>query len=459
MKNRLQKLWDEVTPYSGLCPEPDVKKVQRRIDAALDGRPRAVPRRTLRLAIIASAAVLLLTGTALAGGELIPPEFNVLSNNFYWAENPDDAIAMMNITPVSVEDDNYTLTVTSSLADGNELYFTLLIEAKNDEARQRLQESNGDVNDLLLYRIPGSNSLGTFSYYDDEADALLIDVSATWRLAKSAAVRFDLMDGGVWLSFPFKTVRSVTMKVNAEAQGVGGMRTSAVPVTVDRVEISPLSYMLRYTAPDLDIYPVVYFLFRDGSIRTASQLKVSGATGGSNYGFFDEHPGRFKFSWQFGSVQDLAEMEAIVLGGTAYPLDGGDSYEVDTSAIPQPFVIPMGEQTSRGDWLVPLFALCDGLGADCHWDEATGVAVASFRDTTLTFAVGSKAVQVDGPQSGNTSEENDAPVYRDGELWVDGAVLFRAMWSVNLNAAIENWEEPQKAEDGSALFTSWIVNP
>ena len=462
MKNRLQLLWDEVTPYGGSCPQPNAEKIRRRVDAALDGRPRAVSRRTLRLTVMAVAAVLLLAGTAFAVGELILPEFNVLSANFFWGENPDDAIAMMSITPVSVEDDDYAMTVTSSLADGNKLYFTLIVAPKTDTARERLRDAR--VADLLLYRVPGSNARTTHFYYDDKADALLIDVSVTWSSVKNVAVRFDLMDGGIWLSFPVKTVRSITLKVNAEAQGVGGMRTSAAPVTVDRVEISPLSYMLRYTAPDLDIYPVVYFLFRDGSIRTASQLNVSGPTGGSSYGFFDKHPGRFQYSWKFGSVQDLSLMEAIVLGGMAYPLDGSESYTVDVSAIPRPFVIPIGEMfpigdRTSGDWSVPLFALCDGLDVDYRWDGAAGVAVATFRDVTLAFTVGSKTVQVDGSTSLDTFEGNAAPAYRDGELWVDGRNLFRTMWSVNLNTAVENWEKPQIAEDGSAIFTSWIVNP
>lgn len=457
MKNRLQKLWDEVTPYSGPCPEPNVKKLQRRVDAALDGRPRAVPRRTLRLAVVAAAAVLMLTGTALAGGELIPPEFNVLSNNFSWTENSDTAITMMNITPVSVEDDNYTMTVTSSLADGNKLYFTLLVEAKNDEARHRLLET--EVSDRLFFRIPGCNSNSTFHHFDVETDCLYIDVSATWWPAKSAGVRLALMDRDVWLNFPVKTVRSLTLKINAEAQGTGSFTAIGNSVTVDKVELSPLSYMLRYTASDLDIYPVTYFLFRDGSIRTASQLKVSGPTGGSDYGVFDQHPGRFKFSWKFGSVQDLSLMEAIVLGGTAYPLDGDDPYDVDTSAIPQPFVIPIGEPSPGGDWFVPLFALCDGLGADYQWDEAAGVAVATFRGTTLSFTVGSKMVQADPPWSWDISEEGAAPAYRDGELWVDGTVLLRIAWGIDLTAAVEDWRIPQTAEDGSVVFTSWVVDP
>ena len=92
MRRRLQKLWDDVTPYGGCCPEPDMEKIRRRVDAALDGRPRAVSRRRLKLAIMAAAAVLLLTGTALAGEELIPPEFNVLSIKLILPSQPHGGI-------------------------------------------------------------------------------------------------------------------------------------------------------------------------------------------------------------------------------------------------------------------------------------------------------------------------------------------------------------------------------
>lgn len=464
MKNRLQTLWDEVVPHSGPCPQPDAASVRRRVDAALDGRPRAVSRRTPRLVVLAAAAVLLLAGTVLAGEELIPPEFNVLSVNFR-GENSEEVIAMMTITPVSVEDDNFTMTVTSSLADGNELYFTLVVEPKNDEARQRLQDAR--VIDLLRWRVLGdSGSAGMSSYYDEEADARLFDVSVNWWPIGHAAVRLDLMDAGVWLRFPVKAVRSVTLKVNAEAQGVSSRKAfdALVPVTVEKVEISPLSYLLRYTAPDLDTDPVVYFLFRDGSIRTPSQLKATGPSGSGRYKD-DDQAARFKYSWKFGAVQDLSELEAIVLGGTAYPLSGSEPYAVDVSGIPLPFVLPMGEASPSigenpvGEPSVPLFALCDGLDADCRWDEAAGVAVAAFRGVTLTFTVGSETVQVDDLGAPDTFEAHAAPVYRDGELWVFGERLFRAGWDVNLRQAIEDWEHPQKAEDGSGVFTLWIVNP
>ena len=453
MKNRLQALWDEVTPDAGPSPQPDVKKVRSRVDAALDGRPRAVPRRILRLAVAAAAAVLLLTGTVAASEVLELPAHNALSN-FFWGENPENAIAMMDITPVSVEDDNYTMTVTSSLADGSELYFTLVVEAKNDEAAERLK--NPDSSELLSFRIPGSSSYG-LGYETAPVDGVLhIDVNASWRAGKRASARLNLMDDGLWLDFPVKPVRSVTLKVDADCQGVGGGGYAAGgPVTVDRVEISPLSYTLRYTASQVHTYPAPYFLFQDGSILTMSQMRVAGPSGGSDTGFFGQHPGRHKCSWQFDSVQDLSLMEAIVLGGTAYPLDGGEPYEVDVSAIPQPFVIPIGEQTPSGDWTVPLFALCGGLGADCQWDEAAGVAVASFRDITLTFTLDSKMVQIDNQGNRGMVERDVAPTYQDSELWVD----FPLVWSIKLSAAMEDWDSAEFTEDGLAIFTCWVVNP
>lgn len=457
MKHRLQELWDQTAPDSGPCPQPDVKKVRRRVDAALDAKPRPIPRRALRLAA-AAAAVLLLSGTALAGGELIPPEFNVLSHNFTWGSNPESAIAMMTITPVSAEDSNYNMTVTSSLADGNRLYFTLIVEAKNDEAKERLE--NTESGGLLSLRIPGSNSFGLSGEAGPEDGVWRLDVSAAWRAGKSAAIRLNLMDEGVWLEFPVKPVRSITLEVDAQCQGVGGMSYAAGgPVSVDQVELSPLSYTLRYTTSQLDAYPAPYFLFQDGSLRTMGQVRALGPSGGSDTGLFHQYPDRHRCSWEFGSIQDLSQLEAIVFGGTAYPLNGGEPYEVDVSAIPQPFVLPLGEETPSGDWTVPLFALCGGLGAPCEWDEAAGTAVASFRDTTLTFTLDSKTVQVNGPWSWDAVEEDIAPVYREGELWVNSAPLLRTVWSVQLDVAMEDRDKAVRREDGSAVFTSWVVNP
>lgn len=467
MKNRLQALWDEVTPDSGPCPQPDVKKVRRQVDAALDGRPRAMPRRMLRLAVAAAAAVLLLTGTALAGGELIPPEFNVLSGNFLRGENAANAIAMMTITPVSVSDDNYTMTVTSSLADGNELYFTVLIESKNDQARERLERT--EFGDLLSYRIPGSSSYGSSGEIAPKDGVWHIDVSASWRSGKSASVRLNTMDEGIWLEFPVKPVRSITLKVNAEGQGMGnGSHAAGGPVTLKTVEVSPLSFHIDFTSPYSDQgVPVLYFLYKDGVIKSMGQLGsvYYSGHGGPDSLFGSSETYRGQYTYSFPSVQDLSLMEAVIFEGMAYPLDGGDPYEVDMSGFVRPFAIPVGDLLEDSpDFSVPLFALCDGLGASYTWDETAGTVSAVYRGRTVTFTLGSKLVQQD-VEGREPWEMHAAPMYQDGELWVDASILIRGAWDIELVSASNNRETLPVTEnfllEGNDLvsFTSWVVIP
>lgn len=458
MKNRLQDLWDEVIPEVGPCPQPDVKKVQRRVDAALEGKSRA-PRRLARLALVCAAAVLLLAGTALAGGELIPPEFNVLSTHFCGGGNAADAIAMMTITPVSVSDDNYTMTVTSSLADGNELYFTVLIEAKNDQARERLEGTG--FGELLSYRIPGSNGHGSSGETVPTEGVWRIDVSATWTSGKSASVRLNTMDEGLWLEFPVKPVRSITLKVDADGRGRGDNRHAAGgPVHLKTVEVSPLSFHVDYTTPYQDQgVPVLYFLYKDGDIQTMGQLGAAHPSGhgGPDSLFGPSETFRGQYAYSFPSVQDLGQLEAVVFEGTAYPLDGGEPYEVDMSSFVRPFTIPLGELLEESpDFSVPLFALCDGLGIPCEWDEETGVASAAYRGVTLTFTLGSSLVQRD-VEDWEPWEMDAAPVYRDGELWVDAVTVIRGCWDVELVAAFENsWANGFSADD---TWTDWVVIP
>lgn len=465
MKSRLQKLWDEVTPDGGPCPQPDGRKVRRRVDAALDGKRRTFhPRRALRLALVCAAAVLLLTGTALAGGELIPPEFNVLSTSFLQGQNAANAIAMMTITPVSVSDGNYTMTVTSSLADGNEVYFTLLIEAHSGAAWEELLTAHSGASDLLSLRIFGSSSYGHLTEVDpDHEHVLRCSVSAAWIPMKSASVRLNLMKEGLWLEFPVKTVRSLTLKLDADGQGMGeGHHAAGGPVHLKTVVVSPLSFSVDYTTPRLDQgVPVLYFLYQDGTIKTQGQLGAIYPSGhGAPDGIFGSgETYRNRYSYQFPSVQDLSQMEAVVFEGMAYPLTGSEPYEVDMSGFVRPFTIPLGEILGdSADSSVPLFALCDGLGVPYEWDGETGTASAAYHGVALTFTAGSLTgltEEKDGA-SGSAFAMDAAPVYRDGELWVDLYGIW-GFWDVEFIAAFENvWANGFSAD---YTWTDWVVIP
>ena len=59
MKSRMQKLWDKTVPAGGPSPRPDPDAVLRRVNAALDGKPRIRLRRPLKCVLALSAVPLL----------------------------------------------------------------------------------------------------------------------------------------------------------------------------------------------------------------------------------------------------------------------------------------------------------------------------------------------------------------------------------------------------------------
>lgn len=463
MKNRLQTLWDEVAAVGGPCPQPEAKDVRRRVNAVL--REAGQKHRTVRpVRVVILAAVLaavLLAGTALAAGQEIPHPFNVLSEMFYRGENAADAIVMMSIDPVSVSDDNYTVTVTSSLADGNNVYFTLIIEALNDEAWDRLTEQR--TSDFLSLRVRGSNGYG----YSGEADpndghTLLCSVSATWKKSDHAAVRLNLMEDNLWLEFPVKPVKSVTVKIHADGQGFGITgNADGGPVNLKTVEVSPLSFKLDYTTAYLEKgCPVVCFLYKDGTVKSQGQLGAVYPSGhGEREGLFggDERPMHFQYSFEFPAVQDLSEVEAVIFEGMAYPLDGRDPYAVDMSGYIRPFTVPTGAVLGdSADFSVPFFALCNALNIPFEWDEETGMAAATHKGFTLTFTRDSAVMGIKGPSFEDPQcELEGASVYQDGELWVDASSTFRGCWELCMTPAFGN----VFADGGITEDTAWVVVP
>ena len=335
MEKRLQILWDEVMPDGGPCPQPDVKTVQRRVDAALDGRSRAVPRRMLRLAVAAAAAMLLITGAAAASGALELPLHNVLSF-FFRGENAPGSEQLVNAQPISVSDDNYTLTVTTSIADQNDVYFTLTIEAKTARARAYLSAPDLVMRGALIIDIPrGSGGTATHTHYDPFTHTLRVEVDATVGRTGEIAIRLNDMEEGLWLRFRVQPTSDLTLRIDAEGRGIAlyDPNLSDGPVTLKTVTLSPLSCHVEYTADDPECYPVLHFLWADGTLDGMEDLGTGNGSGHvSRQGdvYVCEH------TWPFSAVQDLSQLSAVVFEGMAYPLGGGEPYEVDISAILNP---------------------------------------------------------------------------------------------------------------------------
>lgn len=434
MKTRMQKLWDETVPGGGPAPRPDPDAVFRRVSSALDGKPRIRFHRPLKYAAILAAVLLLLAGTAIASAQGILPGYNVL-HTFFHGDSDDYALSLVNTEQNSISDENYTMTVTSSIADERHVYFTLTIEPKTEKARYFLSGNGEEYFTLpLMFRHAWSDSFNGGMVYgpsSDNPDIFCAEISwdVNIGLWKTVYVRMDDMEEGLWLEIPVEPISPVKLNIGANGQGMGSDKCAAGgPVTLEKLELSPMTVTTYYTTPDdTPGDPLLYFLWKDGSLTTFGQMN---ATGPSGNGSLKDDLWSFKHSWKFGHLQDIRQMEAIVFENTAYPLDGGEPYEVDTSEIPRPFAVPAGEQLEgEGNPSMPLFAVCSGLGIPYDWDEETGTLTAAFRDVTMTFTVGSNIIALDGAV--NEAEElYSAPVFQDGELWADAYGGLHNNWNV-----------------------------
>lgn len=328
MKNRLQSLWTEVMPEGGPCPQPDGKAVRRRVDAALDKDRRTFHiRRKLKLAALCAAALVLLTGAA-AVVEVVWPEYNVLSA--FFQGDAEQWKNMVNTQPVTVSDDNYTLTLTSSLADRSFLFYTVTLEAKNDEAWEELQKQMEEsFGDLWSFRFHGGLGLGGEA--DPENRTMYLNVSAGRTWGNHSSIRLELMKEGVWLNFSYTPVSDLSLDINAD----GPARADHIPdpfdgtVTLKRLTLSPFTVQAKYITEDTHLFPVLQFLWEDG---TYSQVELGGQGTGHGSGTED---GKWDqtMSESYSSPQDLSTLEAVVFGGMAYPLDHGEPYEVDLDAL------------------------------------------------------------------------------------------------------------------------------
>ena len=227
MRDRMQELWDGAVPVGVPCPQADPAAVKRRVNAALNAVPserRAYMRHKIRFAAAAAAIAALLAGSALA----VASRWNVL--DFYFEGDNTPVEDYVSHETYSIRDDNYTLSVISSVADTSSAYLLVTIEAKNDAAAAALMADDFENMDTFSVRVledeaakpeptPTGNGpavempvAGGFSY--GEKEALRTETSRTYSMRVdelNAAVyavqlRLGLMEEGSYVEIPVELV-------------------------------------------------------------------------------------------------------------------------------------------------------------------------------------------------------------------------------------------------------------
>lgn len=456
MKAPMRELWDDVTPLGGPCPAPRPGEVARLVNEALDADPserRRHMRQKMRTAALLAAALLVLTGSVFAAAR----NWTVL--DAFFGGSSEEGEALMNDQTYSVSDDNYTLTVTSSLADEAAAYLTVTVTSKTPEAAEALMADDFENMDTWEVEVPHTEEntvAGVIlaSLSTGEEEALRTETSRTWHMElrlgstpETVSIRLGAMEKDLWLEVPLTLAESVTVAVNAPGTGAGAYDNAAGgPVTLRTVTLSPLGLTLDYTYSE-EARAVPAFLGTDGTLYTWSQLVSDLAKGGSSRPEGEVTAVSAKYA--FRSVQDLSALEAVVFEGTAYPLDGGAPYAVDVSGLPVPFHLPLVDRIAEGyGFAVPVRALSEGLGGTCTWDNDSRSAAVTFRGVTIVLTEGETTALVDG----EAVEMYYAPVIRNGRMSADPGV-FCDSWLLELYAVTVDGSV--ELADGSA----WVVVP
>lgn len=444
---RMDELWKAVGG-PGTPPAADSRAVRARVNAALDAdrnERRIYMRKKLRIGMATVAAVIAVTGSALA----VTNNWDMIQVFFKGDTAP--AQEYVDSTARSVSDGNYTLTVESSMSDiNNRIYLIVTLTASKEETREFLFSDAFDwaVKAISIRSVEQAES-PAYSYgYSDRIGEMEAPDENSRRF--HLAVQFDqsesvsallvgskYMDRESEVEVPVTPAPSVTVELGASGVGIPHSDTSTPgTLTVERVTLSPFTCQIECAdVPLTDGYqtlPRIFFRMADGSIRTQSQMMELTGTddGGDSYeGGGGLTYGRRYYIYEFDEIQDLASISSILAFDTEYPLDGSASTRLEHDPALDLFTLPgMEPLAEKYGYSLSAQALTEGLGGACRWDPAAGTMTCVFRGVTVVLRSGDITAMVDGQPVTMIA----APAMQDGVLAVSPFFLEDA-WGIDCN--------------------------
>ena len=381
-----------------------------------------------RKLILALAAVLVvLTGTAAA----VANYYGVL--NLFFTGDTSRLEPYVQTAADSAENEDYRLTLDSSLYDGQNIYAVITITGLNDRAvtdlksNKTIAESHlelwgqGMVDSLLESGAAGPETFhwklpDILQPEDPEAPAegefftsrmgvhelsAPSDASRSWQIdlcvnryagAVSQPVQLwvDFMGEDYAVSVPLdQMMEPIRITPNQEINIL--LRSGSVPAVLKEFVLTSTSYYAdwesewliegQYVGDDNDYgYRELFYLrMKDGTVLTRAQLGESNG--------------------QFETVVDLDQVAAIIFGDTEFPVDGTEPFPAELDEHLRPFEIELYRypvEDSARNYVGSVQELCKNLGASYQWDPEDKTAEAVYRGVTIVLTAGSPTALVDG---------------------------------------------------------------
>jgi len=398
----------------------------------------------------------------------------------------------------SGENGDYRLTVDSAVNTGHVVCAVITVEGLNDRAAADLMsnkavaEAHRDLwGQSMSDSLMESGSLGPdtlracFTEGGEPASGIISrelpapsNTSRSWQIEISMQTADGQPASGpisLWLNFmggdcavqipTDVAAETVSLSIGREvpSQWPGGM-----PVFIRSLELTPigLSYEGTYWDEGRDdrAVPVLLFRMADGRTVTMAQL------GGRQYSARRiKEPDWYLVRCKWDTVLDLRQVESIILGDMAFPLDGSRPRRMEAERNLYPFETGLLPYTCGGvdsggetDYLASLEDLCRGLGADYHWDGRTKTAAASYLGTTISLTADSSTALVDGrPVEMRTSFLDEAgetiyvplpAVENEGSL-AASISFFTGVWQMDVDIRQE------QNESGAMEFIGFLIIP
>lgn len=389
--------------------------VKRRVNHVLDGMPAEQERSTKRMKrkyLISGLAAAALCGTmmvAAAQGDYL---------RSFFTGDTSSVQAEVLATPATARIGEFDVTLMQAVSDDNSAYLTVSFTALTDAAKEQL---DSDIFPWYV-NIAGSGSIGASLSEVREArtaDTAVysIEVNGLDNSSREPIYLYlwDLNDEKVDGELVIPTdneLETVILTPNQKVMtyaGPGSERVSDLAdtmkeITVEEVALSPLSIRITYTGESAGREGFLRFVMDDGTICGAHRLVQ----------YFDStllHDGLAVSNGKLREVTMFSRIRAIVIGSTAYPLDGGAPYAVEDAVTPF-LLTPVSRKEDGMHWF-SVSALCAGLHADLAWNETEQTATIVWCGETYTLPLGESQHAVPGEAGGVTvsMEQIDGQLY------------------------------------------------
>ncbi len=343
------------------------------------------------------------------------PEYEKAVYEKYYKEEEEEAEEYIEEIYDGLADDNYGLKLNEIAGDSENIYLTITVEARTENAKILLQDDNFE-----WFRAESFDENTGWSYAKSEAEE---DISKRRDESKCYWVHISSVESGFdfgkmrvtcrafspdmedrYIYFEVEKKKADLVEFDLQGQPFTGGK---IYITENMIEITkPMEASSEY-APDARNINV-FFKFKNGIIKTFNRMVrdecAVSYVGGDNL---------YKFS--VAAAVSIDSLESVIVGDIEYPVDNPENYTgAYISSSLRPFVVSSeGMRMGEASYVCTIYDLTSCINIT---DSEMGVVNFTYGGNRYRVEAGNSIVVINDSTEYNLS----IPPYVDesGDVWV-----------------------------------------